>query len=87
MGDFSPAHAENKRRRASEMGLIVLPTHAVEKIDDKVREFRAAFPDASDDDAAEVRQQFVNIVAEYGHIPDFEIVKNPSAPATEKQTP
>jgi len=56
------------------MCLVVIPTPMVERIDKHVADFRAAFPDASDADASEIRQQLVNTFAEFGYLPEFEIV-------------
>ena len=56
-------------------GLIVMPVEAVNRIDQIVTDFRAAHSDATDDDAANVRQELVNAFAAYGRIPEFEIVR------------
>lgn len=65
--------------------LIVMPLAAVEKIDAIVAEFRTNHAEATDEDAAHIRQELVNAFADYGHIPEFEIVKA-DAPADTAST-
>jgi hypothetical protein len=60
-------------------GLIVVPLIIVEKIDAIVSKFRTDHPDATDTDAAAIRQQLVNAFGEYGTLPEFEIVKSSEA--------
>jgi hypothetical protein len=55
--------------------LVIVPDYVSDKIDAIVKDFRAAHPDATDDDAAHIRQQLVGAFAEYGTIPEFSITK------------
>lgn len=55
--------------------LVVIPTSASEALDKAVAKFRAQFPDATDDDAESIRQQLLDALLKYGHIPEFEITK------------
>jgi len=63
--------------------LVVIPTSGAEALDKSVAAFRAQFPNATDEDADDVRQQLLDALLKYGHIPEFQIEITNTAESTD----
>lgn len=54
-------------------GLYVIPDYVADALDKHVATFRTQFPDATDDDAENVRGQLLDAFLTYGTIPEFTV--------------
>lgn len=66
------------------MSLVAIPDYVARNLDAHCAKFRALFPEATDEDAESIRQQLLDALLTYGHIPEFEFTRteNPSPPAS-----
>jgi len=58
------------------VSLVIVPEALSKKLDEYIASFRKQFPDATDEDAQDVRSQLLGVVRQYGYVPEFEIERN-----------